>query len=1138
VLIVLLAATTLPAQTSRGTVTGVVTDPSGAVVPNAKVTLTQKETNVTRETATNSAGLYRFDAVNLGTYQVKISAAGFSNANALGIEVRANQTSTQDFTLTVGSQNQTVEVAADAAAVQLQTDEQLRGANIGTRALTDLPISGQNSLNLMTTVAGIIPSNNGVADSGVGSVNGSRTRANNFLIDGVDNNDISVAGPAVVMGNNDAIQEVSIQTANFSAEFGRSGGAVVNQVTKSGTNKLHGTLAWVYKSEVLDGSTVNQGIKYRGDLAKYNAKLAANQDPGKAPVLKPSYKEHIPAFTVGGPVYIPGVYDGHNKTFWFAAGQWDHYSTGAAQASFTVPTAAGISVLQGLAAKCPNAALYLKALNGLTASNQTGILDISVPNAAYTAGSTCDGTQRLGAAYQIPYGTGVREVPQNLPSYNMQFRVDHVINEKQNVSVRYFTDTSSYPNYYTGISRPFDSDEKGTDHSLALTHTYVMSNSMTNELRVNYVRMSPVWTVVDSTGLGTLPTFTYGTLSGFGTSANYPQGRTANTYQMQDVVTKIYGHHQFRMGGEFFDQIARQSAPITVRGAVAYSQSGKTKGTDLVTGFANFLDDFSGPGNAKVSRQYGTPKYHPSYTAMSGFFQDNWKVRPNFTLNLGIRYDYLGQPANIFPYPAVNFDATSFSKAKIPTDKNNFGPSVGFAYSPKFGFFEDGKTVIRGGFQVSYDRYFNNLLSNMAAGTPNNPSNVPVDCNSKFAQCTGTGRGFAGLYSTYFPAMTNGGVNPISDASSQFTLTNRNPYTERWSLGIQRELPAGMVMDLSYVGSASHKLFQQQQLNPNGAPVATVSNGNTTYAAGPRINPLIGGRVVRNSAANSNYNGMQLEVKKRYTETPLGAIQLTSAYTWSHSLGMIDEVFATYSSNATMMTCNPLRYNGWRTCDYGNSDNDRRHRWVSTVVWDIRGPKTGILGQAFGGWTVSGVVPIQSSTPFTVFNGLTNSVDRDLDGSAADRPDVGNPNAPLGTMAQKVNASVCSTGWQNIYGTGCVSPTDVRWLYYPTGSYAPSNPTSTAHRNSVFTKTGSILANVDIIKRFKIREGLNLEYRAEIFNVANQRNYNFVPLNTSLSAIAGSRDSKNGYIPSLNFLDYSQTDSGNRSMRMGLKVIF
>jgi outer membrane receptor protein involved in Fe transport len=1116
-------------------VSGTVVDATGAVVPNAQVKLTEVATKVTRNTITNSAGLYRFDAVDLGECQLEVSAPGFQTMTVTGIEVRANQTSSQDFTMKVGTSSEKVEVTAAASAVALQTDDQVRGANIDAQRIMQLPISGQNSLNLMLSVPGIVPTRTGNG-GGVGAVNGSRARANKFLIDGADNNDVSVAGQVITMTNNDAIQEVAIQTGNFSAEFGRTGGAVVNQITKSGTNNLHGTAAWVYRSQIFNASSRSQRIAYFGNLAK-----AAADPTFVMPPLKPSFKEHIPAFTVGGPMYIPGLYDGRDKTFWFVAGQWDHYNSGGILTNFTVPTAAGVATLQGLASKCPNAALYLKALGGLTASNQTGTVDISVPQSVFAASNTCNGDRRAGIS--IPFGTGARVTPNNQPLYNLQFRVDHAISSRQNLMVRVYEDYSTQPQYYVGMSRPFDADATFREINAAIAHSFVVTSTLTNELRLNYTRTAYVWTVVDSTGLGSLPTFSFGSgsgiLSGFGTSANYPQGRTPNTYQLQDVLTKVAGRHQVRFGWELFRQITRQSAPINARGAVAYATSGAAKTGDLVTYFANFLDDWSGPGNARVSRQYGTPRYHPSYIGTAGFIQDNWKITPELTLNLGVRYDFFGQPANIFPYPEVNFDPAGFSTARIKSDKNNFGPSVGFAWNPKRGFLMgEGKTVVRGGFQISYDTSFNNLLSNMAAGSPNNPSNVPVNSTDTkpTTACPLCGlRGVPTLYATLFPAMTNGGVSTSMDTSSQFTPNMASPYTERWSLGIQRELPQGMLMDLSYVGSASHKLNQQQQLNPNGVPVFDATKG--TYSLGSRLVPTIGGRVVRANAANSNYNAMQLEVKKRYSKTPVGGILFSSAYTWSKTLGVIDDVFSTTAGSGVYMSANPLRapYNGWRTADYGPSDNDRRHNWVSTVVWDLPSPKMRVLSQILGGWQVSGVIPVRSGTPFSVYNGSSGG-DRDLDGTNnQDRPDIGNPHAPINTMAQPVGTSTCSTGWQSVMGA-CVTPNDVRWLYYPAGNYAPATA-RTAHRNSMVSKGGFISADASIIKTFRIREGKSLEYRAEIFNVANTFNYDFTPQNTTIQGIFDSV--KNG-VPTATFLDFSQTSPTGyyRNMRMQLKFIF
>ena len=1128
------------AQTSRGTVSGTVTDSSGAVVQDALVQLIQVSTNVVRDTKTNDVGLYRFDAVSLGAYKIRVAMGGFSTAEVSGIEVSANQTTSQDVKLMIGTGGETVEVTGDAAAAMLQTEEQLRGANIEVKKISQLPISGQNSLNLMLTVPGIAPTRTGNG-GGIGAVNGSRARANKFLIDGVDNNDVSVAGQSATMTNNDAIQEVSIQTANFSAEFGRSGGAIVNQITKSGTNNLHGTVAWVYNTQLFDGSTQGQRIAYYGNLSKKAA------DPTFVmPPLKPVYHQNRPAFTVGGPLYIPGLYDGRNKTFWFVAGQWDHYTSAGGLANFTVPTTSGVATLQNYATACPNVALYLKAIGGMTANNKTGTINLAVPTSVFNTYGTCNGTARTGVT--IDYGTGSRLVPNSYKAYNAQFRVDHVLTQKQNLSFRLFRANENDALYTAGISAPFDTPGQFANWVSGITHTYAITNSMTNEFRVSYARTIYGWFPSFSDPLSTLPTIGISSLSTIGMSANYPQGRIPNTYQLQDVMTKVVGKHQFRGGFEYFRQIATQIAPANLRGSLGFTTSGSSSAGTLVSGFANFMDDFSGVSTStRISRVYGTAKYHPTYSTYAAFFQDSWKVIPTLTLNLGVRYDYLGQAANIFAYPVVNFDPAGFSNARVKVDKNNFGPSVGFAWNPKHGLLTgDGKLVVRGGFQISYDTSFNNLLSNMATGYPNNPSNVDVIGNS--------GRGVAKLYAVAFPGITASALNPKNNGSSQFLEETPSPYTERWSLGIQRELPAGLIMDLSYVGAVSHHLNQQQELNPYGLPVLTQDSKtlNWSYANGPRLNPNIGGRMVRANTANANYNGMQLEVKKRYSQTPIGSLLFTSAYTWSKNLGVIDDVFGTTAGSGVYMSANPLRpqYKGWRTSDYGPSDNDRRHIWATSVVLDLPNKvKMPVLSQVLNGWTLSSNFFVRSGTPFSVFNGY----DRDFDGTASnDRVDIGNIKAPLNTAAQAVNASTCSTGWQTLYGNGCVTPNDVHFLYYPQNatvtnaqyqagilpvSYNVIGSGKQLQKNSVYSKGGFISSDVSITKAFKIHEGYSLEYRAEIFNIANTMNYSFTPSNYVISDVFNSKDPVTGQ-PSLKFLDYSQSSAGNRSMRMQLKFIF
>ena len=267
-LLVLVAGLGLPASaqtTSRGTITGTITDPTGAVVPNASVTITSIGTGVSRTSTSNSAGIYRFEAVDLGNHTVAAQAPGFATMRKSGIAVHAARVLEVDFTLQVGQVNDTVVVEASAAEIGLQTSEQVRGAHIAVHAISSLPVAGLDTLTLAQTVPGVLISGQGTAARNINqngtfvfTANGQRPRGNNFLIDGVENNDISVTGPAYTITNPDAVEEVHIQTSNFSAEFGRAGGAVFNQITRSGTNAFHGTASYIYTGSAFKSLNFNQ----------------------------------------------------------------------------------------------------------------------------------------------------------------------------------------------------------------------------------------------------------------------------------------------------------------------------------------------------------------------------------------------------------------------------------------------------------------------------------------------------------------------------------------------------------------------------------------------------------------------------------------------------------------------------------------------------------------------------------------------------------------------------------------------------------------------------------------------------------------------------------------------------------------
>jgi hypothetical protein len=866
--------------------------------------------------------------------------------------------------------------------------------------------------------------------------------------------------------------------------------------------------------------------------------------------VKNKFKENIPAFTFGGPVVLPKLYDGRGKTFFFVAGQWDRYSANNSTTFSAVPTEAGVATLSPLAASCPNLASFLGLLGPARGTPGTGSANISIALPSAVAASSCGGGQRTGQLVQV--GQYVRNNARVVLDNNHQVKVDHRVSDRQNMSFRWLWDSNNDTDGNTGINPAFDIPFRGKTMSGTFNDVYSITNNAINEFRFSYTRFNYGWFFDAPASLGaTTPDIQITSLSSLAVSSTFPQGRIANSWQYQDTVGWSKGRHSMRFGAEFLRQLAKQVAPFNGRGIVQYSSSASNAFTGgAITGLANFIDNFSGTNSNPVQISFGSGLYRPNLFTYAFFAQDSWKVRHDLTVNLGLRYENFGQPANIFKYPAfVGYaDADILSSQKVNNDNNNFAPSVGFAYNPawKNGFAHffsgDGKLVIRGGYQVSYDTWFNNLLSNMAAGSPNALSNTATPGVSNGA----TPRGRANL-SAILPTLVPVAVTPYSNQTNMFDKNIRNPYYHRISLGFQRELPSSMVMELAYVGTLGRQLFFTNPLNP--AVVNATGDGSALQPAQPgcpspclqRVFSNRGLIQIRDSGLTSNYNAMQLQVRRKYAQTPLGGMTFSSSYTWSRSMDVLSETFATNSSGQ-----NPSRspvFGPLKSIDYAPSDNDRRHAWVTAMHWDVRGPKHGFFGQVFGGWAVAPIITVQSGTPFTVLNGF----DRDLDGSSlGDRPDIGNWNAPINTRARVVAASVCPTGLQNpavgtAAGAGCVTANDVRFVQVT--AYSPTSP-NMAGRNAFFT-TGMFQMDANILKTFNLSERFKFEYRAEIFNVTNNEN-----LNTPLSAASNNRNITSAV--GTNFLNYDLVNyngingtyggingnSDNRGIRMGLKVIF
>ena len=1091
-------ASVAAAQTSKGTVTGSVTDPQNQVISGAEVELKNPSTNQSRTTTSNDSGIYRFDAVDLGTYEVIIRAKGFKTSSTSGVLAQANIITDVDVEMAVGTQEETVNVNAGLGEM-LQTSDVVRSGNFNAQQVAALPSANLNPYDLGRLLPGVTTASTGAqfGNSAQFSVNGQRPRGNNYLIDGTENNDISVTGPATVINNEDAIAEVSVQTGLYSAEFGRAGGGVFNLVTKSGTNEYHGTAKWLILSQVFNAiSNTDKAInRITRDGANNTAKF-------------PVFTENIFGGSIGGPLPLPHFGEGGRASIegkdhnWFFFGlQWDRFRSTTLQ-SPRVPTEAGVQALRALfpAGTNPRVDLYLSVIGDVRGVPTQSPVNVALGTGPNGAGVTVARGNLETALANVGLG-------QFFNDKQWVIRTDHNISDAHKLTFR-FTNDYFIQNLSSFVVNPgFTTDVLGPARNILITHTWIINSSITNEARVSpygLIDFQFPFATNASALARTLPNMSFagsGGLSTIGIATNLPQGRRAKNFLVQDTLTKVWNSHTFRFGFEVLRQTARQRPPFNERGSFAFATGGG------FTGFANFIDNFSG-ANGTANINFGTPFYTPNLLRKSYFGQDTWRATQSLTLTFGTRYEDFGQPANnAFKFPAfAGFDAAAFLVPnKVEPDKNNFGPIFGFAYSPQWEkgpiawLFPRDRSVIRGGYQVSYDTWFNNLLSNIAADSPNNTATTTTGAAA--------GRGTANFFPSAIPS-TPVSPSATNSQTSVFNPNIRNPYTQRWSLGVQRELPFGLLMDASYVGSVGRKLFVTEDLNP-------IVNPST----GARRFPTLGIRRYRTSGANSDYHSAQLRVDKRLSR----GLQVGTSYTWSKNTDQISEVFATGQTNSSLASI--PAFLGGLLVDHAVSDYHRKHRFVANFVWDLpvlRGNSW--ASKLVGGWQLNGVVTFQSGAPFTIVNGL----DRNGDGVAtADRPDLANPNAPHNTRAVIVAAGTCASLLRNPDTLQCVTRNDVYVVQVATATGTTLTPLSagTLGRN---TERSNPVKNVDLslFKTFRLGENLKLEYRVEAFNVFNHPQQTGLPGLDVTNTTAG------------RFINYDFVSGGRRTARMGLKIIF
>ena len=1101
-----------------GTIAGRITDATGSAVPDAAVNARNVGTAAVRTASTDANGTYTIPNVPAGRYDVTVEKQGFSTLRFQNVELTVAQNLTVDGTLALGVVSQAVEVSGSAVPAIDLTDAQISNV-VDQRRIQELPLITRDPYQLVLLSPGTQQT---VSRLGGFSVNGQRERNNNFLLDGVDNNDASVPGiPGGVSSiNPDSTQEFRVITNNYLPEFGRNSGAIVDIVTRSGSNDFHGS---VY------------------EFNRVNA-LAARDYFNPSPDPQNPFVRNQFGFSLGGPIV-------KDKTFFFVNSEWNRFQTTLTNQSI-VPTAAFKSGVFNY--------------NG----QQINLADPGSPNNAIGLG--LDPTmQKVLALYPDPNGPAVDSIrgtyffPTKTPqdTANVTFRLDHHFSDKYTVSARYiyngFNVGNSLNEIFPGVGG-VATTQQGQNGSFNFTAAF--RPNLVNEFRFGLNRADDLFTcnghsVIDQNGA--LDPYGFGTDYGFETATNVPtiadfacgalggsngQFRRAGTWNYVDQLSWIAGKHNIKVGGEFryvyengydafgsrplvdFTAFGNFGIQIVNCADCANDEVLQTMAAALlgVPGIQSQTQFFSAQGQRTptdyrrfVQHEYGL------------FFQDSWKVLPNLTLDLGLRYE-LDQPpferdgnfSNLLYQQASDVPPITFQTVGPGTGRQvfygypyNFEPRVGLAWDP----FHDGKTSLRAGYGIFHDRVFGNLFTNLKGNPPfvAGFNNYP---NEDFAEGTGA--------LVTLPALAPPATQPAPSATvedgellSGITILDpllRNPQTQSWNAGIQRQIGSGMTFEVDYIGSNTHRLFRSVDGNPplpwlvaaahaDGSLPRNVSGGTL------RIAPLLGlpqvtgnlafsEPVVIRSVGNATYNGLQMVFRKQLSH----GVQFQAAYTWSHAIDdAADPIDAPGGNRNIARNSFNLRE------ERGSSDYDLRHRLILNYVLELPfGPghahlNHGIGSAVLGGWELSGVSSFQSGHPFDIYSGR----DSEYTG-LTNRPDlVGDPSIPADAPRNQVGPPITAFATQ------------------PFGR--PGN----LGRN---TFTGPTYFNTDLnlIKNMHITERVNLQFRAECYNVFNRIQFDVPGSSSDTIASPGT------FGQSLSTIVQPDGTTSARQIQLALKLMF
>jgi len=1150
-----------------GSIGGSVVDPTDAIIPGATVTAVNDSTRTTLQAKTSAEGAFLISNVPIGTYTITIEANGFGTSTVNGVQVvTGNTTPIGRRQLTPGTTTQTVQVEADAAQL-LNTDSAQGETIIDSKQLETLPVNGGFDGTALL-VPGVVATHmdNFSNTNGVGfSANGQRGRSNNFEIDGQSNNDNSVTGPQVFFSNQDAIQEIQVISNNFSAQYGRNMGAVVNYVTKNGTNRFHGSGFEFYTGSWLSSLTQGQKDPQFGFCAS-----GENPSDGCTVPVVPRFVQNNYGGTLGGPIL-------RDKIFFFGSTYWDRTFQGGLR--FTsggdvFPDATGLGQLQSDFPGNP----------GVAALVATG------PYAYKTGNPT-----PIGAPSLLPVTDGnttqnieVSQYQRSLPNFTLDQehlgRVDFQASPRDRFYVRYlYQNNPTVPGAGNFASGGFV-NVVGTTHSVGGDWTHTFTTNLGNQLRYSFQQAKiefdgggvPSCTIASFASCPSQVVLGAG-LATFGYASNFPQGRVVKVTQVQDNASWNKGRHTLLFGGEFDYQ---NSPNVYLPNAIGSFNFGPGAANiafrNVPAGSSPLNNGLTGilQGVSQTALTAGNTTTHFTEPDYALYFQDDWKITPTLTVNLGIRYEYFSQSINLLhnesvkqqtgPDPFWNtslpLSATTFPK--INPFYKNIEPRIGFAWSPG----SVNNLVVHGGFAINVDPAFYNIFINIASGTPVTNAGS-FACDGVTVQCVPSG----GLtFSTvqaanakFIPTGTDPRQNPYQNVYTNF----RNPMAESYTLGVQYQVARAGVVEVRYVGNHTFHQFQSLNTNPDIAAVQayfpgygaglTACTDATAFGYG-RLNCDYNQVNTTGNTAFSIYNALQTSFTLRSLHNWTGTV----SYTYSRTIDNVSEIFSTGGGGTTIAYAqNPLDTNLTERGVSGNSyPNVIGLQMAYSEPW-FKGQK-GLLGRLLGGYSFNAFYTYNSGQPFNPYQAITaqspfvNQADPLAVSSFCDfgfsqvfigvdscRPILSNPRAPVGSVGINTGAG----GYIN-YATGqAISPSSVHWLWgNQYEAIARGNPFPGAGRNIL---RGDSFNNVDVsvVKNVKLTERVSMALQVSAFNALNRGYYGTPDANIEDSlfpAIAG--------IPS-GFLNHYYAGGGgaspaaggafgqgpgNRSVQLGGKVIF